>query len=127
MDNPTPPTTSRRGFASMDKQRQKAIARKGGMIAHERGTAHKFNSTEAAQAAKMGHQLGSAHEFNTEEARVAGRKGGIARALKRNLGKSMPTVSTEPMVPPTPATPTEPANTLDASNLNRTEHLSKAG
>jgi hypothetical protein len=36
----------------------------------------------------MGHQLGAAHEFNTEEARIAGRKGGIARAMKRHLGTS---------------------------------------
>ncbi len=48
-------STRLRGFASMDPQRQRDIARKGGCAAHQRGTAH---------------------EWTTEEARVAGRKGG---------------------------------------------------
>ncbi len=71
---------SLRGFASMDKEKQKAIASKGGRAAHEKGTAHEFNSSEASQAAKKGHERGTAHEFTTEEARIAGRKGGLARA-----------------------------------------------
>ena len=48
--------TSRRGFASMSPEKQRAIASKGGKAAHEKGTAHKFSS---------------------EEARIAGRKGGM--------------------------------------------------
>ncbi len=55
-------TKSRRGFASMDPERQRAIAREGGRAAHEKGTAH---------------------EFTPDEAREAGRKGGIARAQSR--------------------------------------------
>lgn len=47
--------TSKRGFASMDPEKQKEIARKGGQASHEKGTAH---------------------EFTPEEARIAGRKGG---------------------------------------------------
>ena len=50
---------SNRGFASMDPQRQRAIASEGGRAAHEKGTAH---------------------EFTSEEAREAGRKGGQARS-----------------------------------------------
>lgn len=52
---------SRRGFASMDEDRQREIARRGGQVAHQRGTAH---------------------EWTAEEAREAGRKGGS----KRNRG-----------------------------------------
>jgi general stress protein YciG len=74
---------SLRGFASMDKEKQKTIASKGGRAAHEKGTAHEFNSQEASQAAKKGHERGTAHEFTAEEARVAGRKGGLARAMNR--------------------------------------------
>ena len=74
---------SLRGFASMDREKQKEIASKGGRAAHERGTAHEFNSGEASLAAKKGHERGTAHEFTPEEARVAGRKGGLARALNR--------------------------------------------
>lgn len=54
--------TSRRGFASMDPARVKEIASKGGVAAHEKGTAH---------------------EFTTEEARIAGKKGGLS-----TLGRS---------------------------------------
>lgn len=72
-----------RGFASMDKQRQRAIASKGGKAAHEKGTAHEFDSQEAALAAKRGHERGTAHEFTSAEARVAGRKGGYARKMRR--------------------------------------------
>ncbi len=77
---------SLRGFASMDKEKQKSIASKGGRAAHEKGTAHEFNSQEASQAAKKGHERGTAHEFTAEEARIAGRKGGLARAVNRSKG-----------------------------------------
>jgi general stress protein YciG len=46
-----------RGFASMDRTRQRDIASKGG---------------------KAAHQKGRAHEWTSEEAREAGRKGGMA-------------------------------------------------
>ncbi len=46
-----------RGFASMDRDKQRQIASKGGRAAHATGTAH---------------------EWSSEEARAAGRKGGIA-------------------------------------------------
>lgn len=74
---------SLRGFAAMTKDRQREIARRGGLAAHEKGSAHKFDSTEATFAAKKGHTYGTAHEFTPEEARVAGRKGGLARAMNR--------------------------------------------
>lgn len=46
----------RRGFASMDRDKQRAIASMGG---------------------KRAHQMGTAHEWTTDEAREAGRRGGI--------------------------------------------------
>jgi general stress protein YciG len=54
--------TQDRGFASMDREKQREIARKGGIAAHEKGTAH---------------------EWSPAEAREAGRKGGIASHRKR--------------------------------------------
>lgn len=51
-----------RGFASMDRDKQREIASKGGKAAHQKGTAH---------------------EWTSEEARDAGRKGGIASHLRR--------------------------------------------
>lgn len=47
--------TSRRGFAAMDPEKQRQIARQGGKAAHQQGVAH---------------------QWTTEEARAAGRKGG---------------------------------------------------
>lgn len=52
----------KQGFASMDSEIQRAIASKGGKMAHLKGTAH---------------------EFTKEEARKAGKKGGRARRGKK--------------------------------------------
>jgi general stress protein YciG len=41
---------SRRGFAGMDPERQREIARKGGRTAHELGLAHEFTPEEARSA-----------------------------------------------------------------------------
>jgi general stress protein YciG len=46
--------TSNRGFASMDPERQREIASMGGKAAHEKGTAHEFDSQEAAEAGRKG-------------------------------------------------------------------------
>ena len=45
---------SNRGFAAMDPERQREIAREGGRAAHEQGVAHEFNSTEAREAGRKG-------------------------------------------------------------------------
>src|SRR5438105_15795429 len=37
-----------RGFASMDPEKQRAIASKGGKASHEQGTGHEFTPEEAA-------------------------------------------------------------------------------
>ncbi|HWJ28997.1 MAG TPA: KGG domain-containing protein [Flavisolibacter sp.] len=41
---------SMRGFAAMDTEKQKEIARKGGRAAHEQGVAHEWSSQEAREA-----------------------------------------------------------------------------
>ncbi|SEO54510.1 KGG domain-containing protein [Nitrosovibrio sp. Nv6] len=45
---------SKRGFASMDQAKQREIASKGGKAAHEKGTAHEFDSEEAREAGRKG-------------------------------------------------------------------------
>lgn len=45
-----------RGFASMDTEKQREIARKGGRAAHEQGVAHEWSSHEAREAGKKGGQ-----------------------------------------------------------------------
>ena len=47
---------SKRGFASMDEDKQREIASKGGKSAHEKGTAHEFTSEEAKRAGQKGGQ-----------------------------------------------------------------------
>lgn len=48
--------TSNRGFASMDEDKQREIASKGGKAAHQSGNAHEFSSEEAREAGKKGGQ-----------------------------------------------------------------------
>jgi len=43
-----------RGFASMDRGKQKEIASRGGKAAHQKGTAHEWTSEEARQAGRKG-------------------------------------------------------------------------
>jgi len=45
-----------RGFAAMDTEKQREIARKGGRAAHEQGVAHEWSSQEAREAGKKGGQ-----------------------------------------------------------------------
>ena len=67
---------SHRGFAAMDESRQRDIASAGGRAAHEKGTAHEFDSAEARIAGRKG---GEAVSENREHMAEIGRKGGEAR------------------------------------------------
>ena len=58
-----------RGFASMDRNKQRDIASKGGKAAHQKGTAH---------------------EWTSEEAREAGRKGGMASHRRKQEQQQNP-------------------------------------
>jgi len=49
------PVRSKRGFASMDRQRQREIAALGGRSAHASGRAHEFTTEEARAAGKKRH------------------------------------------------------------------------
>lgn len=75
----------KRGFASMDPEKQRAIASMGGKSAHAKGTAHEFSSDEAREAGRKGgrsaHAKGTAHQFTPEEARKAGKIGSKVAAL----------------------------------------------
>lgn len=44
----------KRGFASMDRSKQREIASKGGRAAHQKGTAHEWTTEEAKQAGRKG-------------------------------------------------------------------------
>jgi len=76
-------TRSNRGFASMDREKQKEIASKGGRAAHAKGTAHEFDSGEAREAGRKG---GMAVSRNREHMAAIGRRGGEARGQSRGRG-----------------------------------------
>lgn len=71
---------SNRGFASMDRSKQREIASKGGRAAHEKGTAHEFDAGEARAAGRKG---GVAVSKNREHMAAIGRRGGEARGANR--------------------------------------------
>lgn len=71
---------SNRGFAAMDRERQRQIARLGGKAAHERGTAHRFSSDEARAAGRKG---GETVSKNRAHMASIGRKGGEAVSKNR--------------------------------------------
>lgn len=78
-------TRSNRGFASMDREKQKEIASKGGKAAHAKGTAHEFDSSEAREAGRKG---GVAVSRNREHMAAIGRRGGEARGHSRARGNA---------------------------------------
>lgn len=65
--------SSQRGFAAMERDKQRAIASKGGRAAHEKGTAHEFTPDEARMAGKKGGEVVSQNRKHMAE---IGRKGG---------------------------------------------------
>lgn len=64
------PRKSVRGFAAMDAEKQREIARKGGRAAHEQGVAHEWSSDEARQAGKKGGQARGRSSSSREEGPV---------------------------------------------------------
>lgn len=97
--------TRHRGFAAMDREKQRAIASKGGKAAHAKGVAH---------------------EFTSEEARAAGRKGGRAGSRRRHAPDTAPAgeqtsrtpgpvepMMTEPVAPQSEGTARLPAGAGD--------------
>ena len=70
---------SGRGFASMEPEKQRQIASKGGKIAHERGHAHEFTPEEAREAGRKG---GEAVSRDRAHMAAIGRLGGEARSQK---------------------------------------------
>lgn len=74
-------TDQNKGFASMDEDKQREIASKGGKAAHDKGTAHEFSSEEAREAGRKGgeaaHPHGRGLQNADEETREeVARKGG---------------------------------------------------
>jgi uncharacterized protein len=81
-----------RGFASMDRAKQREIASKGGKATHQKGTAH---------------------EWTSEEAREAGRKGGMASHRRKQEQQSPDNA----VNPPAPAVDSNPEQMTGIDDL----------
>ena len=98
--------TSKRGFASMDPEKQREIARKGGRAAHVKGSAHEFSADEAREAGRKGGERVSADRTRMAE---IGRRGGLISAARRAArsqgqpGTDISETSTNPDVRDTPS------------------------
>lgn len=68
---------SKRGFASMDEDKQREIASEGGRAAHASGHAHEFDSQEAREAGRKG---GEAVSQDREHMAEIGAQGGASRS-----------------------------------------------
>ena len=74
----------RRGFAVLDKEARREIARAGGVAAHAVGLAHRFTSELAREAGKKG---GATTAADREHMREIGRKGGHGkRGFRKETG-----------------------------------------
>ena len=57
-----------RGFAGMDRERQRQISSQGGKAAHQKGTAHEFDSEEAREAGRKGGMVSGGRRRAREQA-----------------------------------------------------------
>ena len=85
---------SKRGFASMDKAKQRQIASAGGLASQATGKAHKFNSAEAKEAGKRGGAIVSA---NRQHMSRIGSVGGRRRGEMMRDRKEAAAILAEPI------------------------------
>lgn len=72
---------SKRGFGSMDPEKQKKIAQMGGRAAHAQGRAHEFTPEEARANGRKGGKIVSSDKGHMAK---IGRKGGRAKSKRGN-------------------------------------------
>jgi uncharacterized protein len=89
----------KRGFATMNPEKQRAIAQQGGRAAHKKGVAHEFSREEAQKAGERGGLVVSQNRAHMAE---IGRKG--ARSAQRGSSSTIdapvPTPETRDLVKP---------------------------
>ncbi|MCO4856591.1 stress protein [Herbaspirillum sp. WGmk3] len=93
MANSQNPGNSNRGFAAMDREKQRQIASMGGKAAHAKGAAHEFTSAEAREAGRKG-GLNSHGRKNAAAAAAAAQNGGggngAATSAQPQMSQSTP-------------------------------------
>jgi general stress protein YciG len=76
----------------MDKAKQRELARRGGIAAHRKGTAHVWTSEEARNAGRKGGEAVSRNRAHMVE---IGRRGGTARGLIKQRQKELNASATD--------------------------------
>jgi hypothetical protein len=85
----------------MDRGKQREIARKGGMAAHRKGTAHEFTAEEARFAGRKGGQQVAANRGHMIEiGRLGGRRSAERRKNRSTAGLKEPVrIDISPQLP----------------------------
>jgi general stress protein YciG len=109
--------TRNRGFASMDREKQREIARKGGKAAHEKGTAHEFTADEARAAGRKGGERVSSDRAHMSR---IGRLGGKSSAGRRAT-KGSPEEGGEESTPGTRSARSDTSDAADQSGGSSSE------
>ncbi len=104
---------NKRGFAAMDREKQRAIASKGGHASHEKGTAHEFTIDEARLAGRKG---GEAISGNRQHMSEIGRKGGAASGRGRARRHQEPAMTNSEEMQPVMGQPQQAAPANRARN-----------
>ena len=73
-----------RGFAGMDPERQRQISSQGGKAAHQKGTAHEFDSEEAREAGRKGGMVSGGRRRAREGANRSNEQNEGERSEERN-------------------------------------------
>lgn len=97
MPNTTDTNRSRRGFAAMDPEKQREIARRGGQAAHAHGRAHEFTQEEARAAGKKG---GDSVSRDREHMAKIGRVGGLSRSARASEAQQRAAQPVQPQSAP---------------------------
>jgi general stress protein YciG len=87
-----------RGFAGMDPERQRQISSQGGKAAHQKGTAHEFDSNEAREAGRKGGQVSGGRrtrERMKAEAETKGAQGAGPEVGNENVSERENEAETE--------------------------------
>jgi uncharacterized protein len=86
-----------RGFASMDRAKQREIASKGGKAAHQKGTAHEWTSEEARDAGRKGGL--ASHKRRREQMMTGGDASGESSGMADERSDSFDSAGSEPSTP----------------------------
>ena len=90
MANAQNPGNSNRGFAAMDREKQRQIASMGGKAAHAKGAAHEFTSAEAREAGRKGGLNSHGRKNAAAAAAAAAAQNGASSSAQPQMNQAAP-------------------------------------